>query len=268
MMKEINTLHGRIIWFVALLTLICFGAENKAFGSDGEMPVSYSQASTTMLFKEFITGNSVPDAEHLHDKSLPLGIILSLAIPGAGEVYSGRVKWGLMFLGIEALGWTAYFRYEAKGDDIDAEFRRYADQHWDAGTYRQWIEDYKTSHGGQVPDHFTHMLPDTKTQQYYEMIGKYDQFVNWWEDYDPNTGPYGQSQRRLYYEERRHQSNVNYDRAKLAGMIIFLNHIASVIDTIIGIKKRSLIEKGWTWKLHQKRINGHNAQLIKVTYAW
>ena len=40
---------------------------------------------------------------------------LSLALPGAGELHGGRIKEGLAYLGIEALGWTSYFLFTGRG---------------------------------------------------------------------------------------------------------------------------------------------------------
>lgn len=234
-----------------------------------KVPSSISGMSSRLFFESPFQDHPTPPVEVLYEKSMAKAILLTLVLPGAGEIYSGRIKMGLFFMGLEVLGWTAYIHYDSKGDDIDAEFRRYADARWDEDEYRSWLEDYKAAHGGNEPDHFTHTLPDTKTQQYYEMIGKYDQFVNWWDDYDPNVGPYGQSQNRLDYEEKRHQSNINYDRAMIAGMVIFVNRVVSLLDTIYGVKKQnSLRQAGWSWEVTQRGYFGYPVPFLNVQYKW
>ncbi|MCL5019897.1 MAG: hypothetical protein M1426_05480, partial [Patescibacteria group bacterium] len=202
-------------------------------------------------------------------KSMRNAVILTLLVPGAGEMYTGRIVRGLVFLGIEALGWTAYAHYNSKGDNIDAEFKRFADAHWDPAGYRTWAENYKAAHNGQLPDSYTHTLPDTKTQQYYEMIGKYDQFVKWWDDYKANVGAYGQSERRLYYMERRHQSNINYKRAMIAGMVIFAKRIGSLVDTIWGVKKQNAYQaQRWSWDYRHQQSYGNSVNYLTLGYHW
>ena len=262
-MKHFSTL-------LSLMILLTFSEESLK-GTERWNPVYFTNSET--MSQQFVESAfwdySGPSSEILHEKSMGKAIVLTLILPGAGEIYSGRIKRGLFFMGLEVLGWTAYAHYDSKGDDVDAEFRRFADARWDVNEYRNWLEDYMASHGGNEPAHFTHTLPDTKTQQYYEMIGKYDQFVNWWDDYNPNTGPYGQSQNRLDYEERRHQSNINYDRAMIAGMVIFVNRFVSLLDTIYGVKKQNASRlTGWSWEVTQQRFNGQPVPFLNARFKW
>ncbi len=248
-----------LLIFIALVA----GTDIRA----AENPIVCSTKKAEFLYGEAGIPQSIEDLQVVQKKSLGIAVAMSLLVPGTGELYSGRIWQGLLFLGIEAGCWTAYIHYNNRGDEIDAAFRRFADEHWDPAGYREWIEEYKAAHNGELPSNFTHTLPDTKTQQYYEMIGKYDQFVNWWDDYDPSVGTRGQSARRLDYEEQRHQSNINYDRAHLATVIAFLNHIASVIDTIYGIKKNEY-RGGWTYYFNERRIGGASAAFVNVKYGW
>lgn len=262
-MKFLPIIISLLVFFAGNVVSIT-GAEHSE-----KVPFSISGTSSQIFFQSPFHDNIANSAEVLHEKSMGKAILLTLILPGAGEIYSGRIKRGIFFMSLEVLGWAAYAHYDSKGDDIDAEFRRYADERWNVNGYRSWLEDYKAAHGGNEPDHFTHTLPDTKTQQYYEMIGKYDQFVNWWDDYNPNVGPYGQSQNRLDYEEKRHQSNINYDRAMIAGMVIFVNRVVSLIDTIYGVKKQnSLRRAGWSWEVTQRRYSGYPVPVLNVRYKW
>lgn len=227
---------------------------------------------TSSFFVKPLPLSNAPSAGTWYEagnKSMTKAVILSLIVPGAGEIYTGRLVRGLVFLGIDALGWTAYTVYNRKGDNIDAEFKRYLNTHWDAAAYRSYLADYMASHNGQPPDSFTHTLPDTKDQQYYEMIGKYDQFVRWWDDYNPNTGPVGQSQNRLYYMGRRYASNRNYDRAMIVGMVIFVNRIASLIDTIYLVKKNNKFRaQHWSWDVYTVPQYGYSTGYFSLRYHW
>ena len=252
----------KFLLLIAAFLLAAFG-EIRA----SEQSIHYSQGKAEFLYGGVGNPASIGDLQEVEKKSLGLAVVMSLIVPGTGELYSGRFWQGLIFLGIEAASWTAYVHYNNRGDEVDAAFRRFADEHWDAETYQTWVDEYKEAHGGELPGNFTHSLPETRTQQYYEMIGKYDQFVNWWDDYDPAIGTRGQSARRLDYEEQRHQSNVNYDRAHLASIIAFMNHIVSVIDTIYGIKKNEY-RRGLTYYFDEKRISGSSTPFLNIKYGW
>lgn len=260
----------RIFLIMNIVYMFFFTLSIPAREQRDQNPIPYTGISTAL----FVNANPLHDLSSKvwyegSNKSMPTAIILSLIVPGAGEIYTGRITRGLIFLGIEALGWTAYTHYNSTGDNIDAEFKRFADTHWDPAGYRTWLKNYVDSHNGQPPDYFTHSLPDSKTQQYYEMIGKYDQFAKWWDDYNPNVGQYGQSDRRLNYMERRHQSNINYKRAMIAGMVIFANRIASLIDTIWGVKKQNAYQSHrWSWDYHYQQYYGNSVNYLTLYYQW
>jgi hypothetical protein len=72
----------------------------------------------------------------------------------------------------------------------------FADSHWSRDEYTQWLIDSlaitsdTTRYFDPVRQEWTYLpyhLPDTKTEQYYEMIGEYDQFRWGWEDYADAT---------------------------------------------------------------------------------
>jgi hypothetical protein len=90
-----------------------------------------------------------------------------------------------------------------------AECYRFADQHWIEDDYRDWLRDSLLITSGSDLDSFwnkeeqgwdwlSHHPPDKKDQQYYEMIGKYDQFMFGWDDY-PEEG-LTQERRNTYLE--------------------------------------------------------------------
>ncbi|MGH1363572.1 MAG: DUF5683 domain-containing protein [Calditrichia bacterium] len=83
---------------------------------------------------------------------------------------------------------------------------------------------------------FTHDLPETETQQYFEMIGKYpEQFGNAWSDADFRSRysgyrdgvitPFNES-----YTIMRDESNQFYNKAGYGTMTIMINHLIAAID--------------------------------------
>jgi len=235
------------------------------------------------------------EAKAVAPKSTRKAFFLSLLLPGLGEYYVGA-KRGIAFLGVEAAAWWMYFHFTGKGNDLDDEFRRFADKNWryGAGTdeysYVEWLANMMTENSISAEDlprkyedlagkdaymdsitkklidknvmGVSHALPSTKTQQYYEMIGKYPQFVYGWEDivgytesvdsqgnmvkhyYNPALvdsagipkGNYGENIRNVkspmrdHYEDIRYDSNQNLKKGQYGVNLMILNRIVSAID--------------------------------------
>lgn len=216
-------------------------------------------------------------------KSVAKAVLFSAVLPGAGQLYSQSYWKAAAFLAIETAAWAVNISYNNKGDNKDAEFKRYADENWseyhywsyvnyeaskdeylssqyqlysyevisvndqygqrtwyliDQGSYDQATIDYLRQVETQFPtgSGFTHHLPDTKTQQYYEMIGKYPkQFGNAWFDADFNAvyqdfGLHHITPMNDLYATMRDDANQFYKTAGYGSMVVLINHIVSAID--------------------------------------
>lgn len=180
-------------------------------------------------------------ATTLSTKSPKTGFFLSAVVPGAGQLYSGAWAYAAGFVAVEALSWWYYWDNHRQGNDIDVEFRAFADQHWSEPEYWQWISQhsgiaYNPNDLEPLRDwehaNFSHGLHRDKDQQYYEMIGKYDQFNYAWDDSDIGLLDEGwskafRSKRRLYYEDRRLASNQAFKRATTGLTVVIVNHLLS-----------------------------------------
>jgi hypothetical protein len=178
-------------------------------------------------------------------KSARKAFILSLLLPGAGEFYAeSKIKAGV-FLGLEALFWTGYLSYHSKATDKEDEYLTYADVHWSQEAYKESMltiygVDIDTVPTGKrlvseydsvvVIEH----LPGSKTQQYYEMIGKYDQFRYGWDDYERENFV---TPHRDLYLDMRDESNKFFDRATYSLVAIIGNHILSGFDAVWSVKR-------------------------------
>jgi len=151
---------------------------------------------------------------------------------------------------------------------------------------------------------FTHNLPETKTQQYYEMIGKYHQFSCGWNDFEGyyisngtvvmdtlyvennqgvqepvivprlrlESGAFDYTENGYtspqvdFYEDLRNETNEAYEMGQNFLMVTLLNHVASAFDASYVIKKKYQIDT-------QLRIeNSEKGEAIglenyKVTYS-
>ena len=232
-------------------------------------------------------------------KSVLLGALMSAVVPGAGEFYAkSYVKAGIFF-GVELLSWGAYTLYQVKGNDQTDKFQSYADQYWDVRTYARWLID-QGFQGNEVinPDepnrdvlrqqimqceaqNFTHTLPEYGSQQYYELIGKYQNFQAGWTNlaHVPTKapGPYNYETYRdpvfLNYASERQKANDYYDYAKTGIIVVVLNHILSAGDAAWSVSmfnQKVQMETGFEIKRYKSPFTGQVGNLpsfnMKVTF--
>ena len=87
---------------------------------------------------------------------------------------------------------------------------------------------------------YTHQMPFWNDQQYYELIGKYDQFSRGWDDSDPADPPdkiypiQSTSKEQVVYAAMRAQANSYYDVAATAVGIAVINHVVSALEAFWG----------------------------------
>ncbi|MGA9117417.1 MAG: hypothetical protein WB626_11625 [Bacteroidota bacterium] len=187
---------------------------------------------------------------------------LSLVLPGAGEFYAESYWKAAAFLAIEAAAWTVAYTYDRKGDRQTDFYQDYANAHWDVVRYAQYAEANLAPAGqtyawrigttglpwqqvdwaelnrmerdiGRTADgqYYSHTLPLWGEQQYYELIGKYQQFNQGWDDAPPSYR-YGEpvTARFSYYSLERGKANDFYSTASAGVTVAILNHILSAVD--------------------------------------
>ncbi len=195
-------------------------------------------------------------------KSSKRSLLLSALVPGLGQWYAGSKKRGLAFLGAEAALVGMWVAWKGKGNDLEQEFRAVADEHWDPLNYLAWrgstisknssithalpcssevVEVYIPSMQQSGSADFGRCAP-SEIQQYYELIGKYDQYVAGWTDLVRNSTGNAvaptevdsvenfHSERRLRYEDQRDESNRFLKRASTISGVILINHVLSALD--------------------------------------
>ncbi|HLX11438.1 MAG TPA: hypothetical protein VKS81_01370 [Bacteroidota bacterium] len=210
-------------------------------------------------------------------KSPWLAALFSAAVPGAGELYTGYYLKAGVFAGVEVLSWLEYFHYNSKGDNQTLFFEAYANQHYSVVQYLRWTYDNAgvlsegqvdpanyyagadTLHltkppfdnvswvklhnledaieAGGANNGYTHEFPYYNQQQYYELIGKYDQFSAGWDDANLNAItssdlPIGSRSagEQQYYANLRADANHYYDIAITYESVAVINHILSALD--------------------------------------
>ena len=227
-----------------LICILAAGLTGSALlANTGNEGPEKPQSKENTGFNACLIGNSstglIPGEQKKYSK---LGILFSAVVPGSGEMYTRSWVKGILFLGAETALIAVSVKSSRRGQQWEDEFHEYADTHWREDIWQA---------GYNADDPSTHSLPDTKTQQYYEMIGKYDQFMKGWDDW-VNGGP-DLTPHRDKYETMRHNSNIQFIRASYCAMGLLANHLISAFDTAFTIRNKNRITAGMRVSMMQVR---------------
>jgi len=129
-------------------------------------------------------------------------ILFSLILPGAGEASMGYTR-GYFMMAADILAWTQVSKYHSDGGELKDEYIVFADDHYtdemllegylDGGSDPERSEEGHT-YFGWAADHNFNTLDDLNHlplyvskeddfREYYENLGKWDQFIFGWDDY-------------------------------------------------------------------------------------
>ena len=215
-------------------------------------------------------------------------MLMSLVVPGLGQVYNKSPWWKTaIFAGVEVAGIVGWWSFTNKAEDKRLEFEEFADLHWDLERWynnsqlifsNDWESVIRGTH------HLTLIISDqywssdtidylqsefnfdeidwVHDRNYYENIGKYNQFIGGWDDTYDDQGD------RLWYEIEKdvgdsteiiimtdNKDNYldlrleNNDLLKIAGYAVtavMFNHVISAIEAVYSsqaqARKRKTID--------------------------
>lgn len=191
---------------------------------------------------------------------------LSVLVPGAGEAYAESYWKAAAFFAVEVAAWALAYTYDKKGDKQTDFFQNFANEHWSVNRYAQWTLDnggainpsvdlapYKDPATGVIVNNtvnwgrlnqlesalgnwYSHNLPPYGEQQYYELIGKYEQFYQGWDDANYSLPGYydvakaNLSPQNQWYAGERGKANDYYTKASTFIAVAIVNHVISAID--------------------------------------
>jgi hypothetical protein len=262
------------------------------------MPQSVMFASADTSFK---AGAESPK-DLVKPKSPGKAFVLSMLVPGFGQYYNGNKVKAVAFLGIEATAWILQFKWHADGNKLTDKFVAFQEAHWSETRYGVYLEGvYGYSDDDSiVATEISHHLPDTKTQQYYEMTGKYDQFSWGWDDamlnghgysYYADTGAFVAaindnvplSPNRTQYETMRYDANKKFSNARKMIMLALGNRLVSALEAFISAKRSQISssgsgdkkgkpefsEKHWKFEGKLRSVYArYDTPWVKVTYGF
>lgn len=247
---------------IFIINVDSFGQENISFTQTGNLSFDAKQ------ILESYNESNLPQIvlQNGNKKSPFLAGILSLLVPGAGEIYSEEYLKAGIFIALEAAVITTAVIYDGKGDDKTTEFQNYADDYtnndpvtghnWSVVRYAQWLIDHEGADPSIRTDNWdiddtqkppwervnwtllnaaekgSHKLPRHGEQQYYELIGKYHQYSSGWNDFKGDANKDQISPNFIFYSGMRGEANDFYSVASTAVIGIYVNHFLSALDAV------------------------------------
>jgi len=231
-----------------------------------------------------------------YEKSPGLAFFLSAVVPGAGEFYAGAKYRAAAFFSVEVVSWVGYFNRKNNGEKLERKYMKWADTYWDAwrwyenglsteyfglsdssrgfGSHTIYLEydgeEYKADVSyldRELPGWQTYLqngtLKPIKTRDYYENIGKYDQFASGWDDFDQIVSAVDSlniptSPLRKNYLNQRYDSNQSLKMATNFATVIMFNHLISAFHAQIAAKNYRPPE--------QKDVSWHIGLVTDCTY--
>lgn len=268
-----------LVFVVIMLSSLAQGAGLTNPGSVNDFFMSNSLSMQSYLDNKLVVRQKDDDLRgdiyEFQTKSPLKAFMFSLAVPGAGQFYTGsKIKAG-SFLAADVLLWGGYLLFHGKGVDKETAYKAYANDHYISSVFRDWWGTLDTS----ITNRYSHRLyfDDTgspiKSREYYENIGKYDEFQVGWDDIGTNFPPEPvqggagvTSPHRRAYLDMRKQSNDYFAKATTMAMVSIANHIVSAFDAAIGARKFNRGTKQYSLKFESRNIDGNaTPYLVFVT---
>ena len=231
----------------------------------------------------------------------------SLLIPGWGQIQNKEPWWKpVLFAGLETIGWLSSSRYGNRAEDIRREFEAFGDIHWELerwysrtqtifpdrwqgiliGTHKLGLKIggnyYYTDQLTELLNRYSWLdISVIRDRDFYENIGKYDQFVGGWDDaYDDPFDSEGNwwtvrkgsvesiilTQRKDYYRDLRHQSNLLKHYSRYAVSVVMFNHIVSGLDAAWIANKKEDNRLGF--HLNYDPLNKWGVGGVGITFTW
>ena len=196
--------------------------------------LNHTLTAQTLAFREtrqnnlYLNKNLFDDGtgqtQTFEKKSVGLGIIYSLLLPGMGELYAGDYSLGKYFTIADATLWITLFGFNYYASSEKDNYIAFAATH-------------------------AFVNPNGKDDDYWGTIGNYDDIYIYNDEmdlmrefdklYDPQTHywKWDEVANRKKYRSMRNASETAYNNMKFVASALILNRIASAIDATLLIKR-------------------------------
>ncbi|MCI0329388.1 MAG: hypothetical protein L0196_00335 [candidate division Zixibacteria bacterium] len=219
-------------------------------------------------------------------RSVAKAAALSLLVPGAGQFYVGDKLRAVPFFLVDVAGWATYFGFRSQGHKREDEYRAYADAHWNTTGYFSFLRDTLGISSGsdydpavtpysrhdsevdlEIPEGFllSHHVPASKggplekNFEYYENIGKYDQFFAGWD---------ALANRRIYLDMRA-DANSSFSKSKIGLVFSLADRLAAAVDAALGAQRyNKKVGKGKEIELGLRMVRYNGARMPKLSATY
>lgn len=157
-------------------------------------------------------------------KNAGVSMLLSLVIPGAGHLYSGRMDVGKYFVAAEIVSWLGVFGLNLYGNSIRDDSRSYALVH--SGLTTEGKDDDYFSNVGNYNNIYDYNNAKLQRGEYDKLYDVNSFFWNWDE----------QSNKDIFETQRKRSERIYNSRIIFASGLI-LNRITSAISALILTNK-------------------------------
>lgn len=254
----------KINYLLALLIFLGSFSQSKAgegFLVKREVALD-SGGSLSLAYLNTMIQDSV--GERVLAKRPGFSFMSSAVLPGAGQYYNGSMKRAVGFLVAEIGLWWGYRTLQGNANDKVDEYKAFADEYW---SYDNWILSGEIEGGHKIDENPISGGP-VKNNEYYENIGKYNQFNRGWEG-SVSRDESDLTNERAEYIKMQEDANNLFGLATTVASTVMLNHIISAAEAVYTAKKlndaasMTLSLKAIPVKT-QDRINGR----LSLTVAW
>lgn len=160
-------------------------------------------------------------------RSPRLSFLFSAILPGTGQLYNGSQR-GYVYLAVEAMAWFARVSYKDAADRKEADFRAFADRHWD---FDQWVGTREDPGCGWADGTDQQLLEyrESDLNQYYDELASGTEYRCGWDDAVASGNDVTSANWDDYRDQRNKASSFD-SRAGLALGAIVLNRLVSAVD--------------------------------------
>ena len=221
--------------FKHYITLLMFlGTFSQSFAGDGfllkrELTLSSGE---TLSLAYLNLNSSIQDSvsKRVFAKRPGRSFMSSAVLPGAGQYYNGSTKKAIGFFVAEIALWWGYVTLQGNADEKVIEYEAFAEENW---IYNAWILSGDTA-GVHRIDVNKETGEPIRNNEYYENIGKYDQFNTGWIDAVPGEKD---TVYRLAYRNLQQDANDLFSWATTVASTVMMNHILSAAEAVYTAKK-------------------------------
>lgn len=193
-------------------------------------------------------------------KSGTKAALLSLLLPGAGEIYGGSKTKGKIFIFSEASLWAGFFAFRTYGDWLEDDYKVYAASH------------ARVDLDGKDKDFFDNLT-------FYDSRDQYNQFGPlFFEEKQPYplddtwNWEWDSRESRDHYRDLKNRSKSAYRRALYMVGLSALNRIVSVVDAIKTVRaynrKKSLELSQIKFDLKANPLGNNPQVMVYISRRW